>query len=376
MKKILFFIERLSFDGKIGGAEKVLCNLANHMDLQKYDITVQTVFPDKASYMLSEDIHYKHIFRQENKLSSLRYRLETALGLTYLFHIRGSYDIEAAYLEFGPTKVMAASTNKEAKKLAWIHCDLETAIVDKEKFRKKSEKYYQAMDNVICVSEKVQKSFCQIFGEKHSTVVLHNIIDDTEIKEKSKEILPEVIKKEMFTILAVGRLSPPKNYIRLLRTVKWLKDDGFAFRLWIVGDGEERKKLEQFIRENKIEDMVTLWGFQRNPYPFMRAADLLVCSSNYEGYSTFVSEGLILEKPILTTDCSGMHELLGDSEYGTIVNNNDDAFYEGLKKILKDPEDQLLKMQKKAQKRSADLRMEKLLEETEVFFDQILSEDI
>lgn len=375
MKKILFFIERLSFDGKIGGAEKVLCNLVNHMDLQKYDITVQTVFPDKASYMLSEDIHYKHIFRQENKLSLLRYRLETTLGLTYLLHIRGNYDIEAAYLEFGPTKVMAASTNKKAKKLAWIHCDLETAIADKEKFRKKSEKYYQAMDNVICVSEKVQKSFCQIFGEKHSTVVLHNVIDDTEIKEKSKEILPEVIKKEMFTILAVGRLSPPKNYIRLLKTVKWLKDDGFAFRLWIVGDGEERKKLEQFIRENKIEDMVTLWGFQRNPYPFMRAADLLVCSSNYEGYSTFVSEGLILEKPILTTDCSGMHELLGDSEYGTIVNNNDDAFYYGLKNILIDSDNKIPEMQKKAGEQASAFILENLISDTEKFFDHVLKED-
>ena len=75
-------------------------------------------------------------------------------------------------------------------------------------------------------------------------------------------------------------------------------------------------------------------GFRDNPYCLMGTADLLVCSSVFEGFSTFITEGLILGKPIVTTDVSGMRELLGDSEYGLITANDDEAFYEGVKRML------------------------------------------
>ena len=79
-----------------------------------------------------------------------------------------------------------------------------------------------------------------------------------------------------------------------------------------------------------------LLGFRENPYNLMYAADILVCSSIFEGFSTFVTEGLILGKPIVTTDVSGMHELLSDSEYGLITANDDEAFYAGVKRMSRD----------------------------------------
>ncbi len=373
MVKILFFIERLSIDGTIGGAEKVLCNLVNHMDPKKYDVTVHTVFPDKAAYMLKKNICFKSIFKHDMRLFQWIYRLETALGLTYILHLKSEYDIEIAFLEFGATKVMAASTNKNAKKLAWVHCDLEDAIIDKNKFRKKTRTYYRNMNKVVCVSEKAKNSFFEIFGNAYETVVLHNVVDDEEIKRKALYELPGNIEKRKITLLAVGRLSPPKNYIRLLKAVNKLIKDGFDFDLWIVGEGTERKSLETYIKENQLSHVVKLWGFQKNPYPFMQRADLLVCSSNYEGYSTFVTEGLILGKPIITTECSGMRELLGDSEFGLIVPNNDDAFYEGLKKILSDSAKTLYRMNRQAMKRSDDFKIDKLVSDVDAFFDQILS---
>ena len=63
---------------------------------------------------------------------------------------------------------------------------------------------------------------------------------------------------------------------------------------------------------------------------------MLVCSSRYEGFSTFITEGMILGKPVVTTDCTGMRELLGESEYGLIVENNEEALLEGMKKMLND----------------------------------------
>ena len=107
--------------------------------------------------------------------------------------------------------------------------------------------------------------------------------------------------------------------------------------LWVIGEGEERPLLEAYIRENHLEESAKLLGFRDNPYCLMGTADLLVCSSVFEGFSTFITEGLILGKPIVTTDVSGMRELLGDSEYGLITANDDEAFYEGVKRMLTEP---------------------------------------
>lgn len=329
MIKILFHIDTLVG----GGAEKVLCNLVNHMDHSKFDITVQTVYPDDAAKYLADGIHYKSIYPSRNKFYLMTYRVEAALGLVYSLHMKDDYDIEIAYLEFGPTKVIASSTNKKAKKIAWVHCDFDIAIKDKEAFVRKTAKQYMKFDKIACVSEKCKDSFVSMFGNDPEVVVIHNVIDDKETLEKADQPLIGVEKKRL-TLCTVGRLSAPKNYIRLLKTANKLHGDVFDFDLWFVGDGEQRYLIEDFIREHDMESYVTLFGFQKNPYPYMKAADLLVCSSDYEGFSTFIAEGLILGKPIITTDCSGMHEILDQYASGYIVENNDEAFYQGLKKYL------------------------------------------
>ena len=118
MIKILFFIETL----RSGGAEKVMIDLVNHMDQAKFDITVQTVWPCDAKKYLAPGIRYKSMYSAENKANHLRYRAEAESGLAYRLHIKDDYDIECAYIEMGPTKVLSASTNKKAKKLARVHC--------------------------------------------------------------------------------------------------------------------------------------------------------------------------------------------------------------------------------------------------------------
>lgn len=105
----------------------------------------------------------------------------------------------------------------------------------------------------------------------------------------------------------------------------------------------------------------------------MYAADILVCSSIFEGFSTFVTEGLILGKPIVTTDVSGMHELLGDSEYGLITANDDEAFYEGVKRMLTEP-GLLEHYAEQAKIRGRDFKQEKLVQATEHYLSQMLLE--
>ena len=368
MIKMLFHIDTLVG----GGAEKVLCNLVNHMDQSKFDITIQTVFPDDADKYLVDGIHYKYIYPSDNSFYRNLYRAEAVMGLVYPLHMKDDYDIEVAYLEFGPTKVIASSTNKKAKKIAWVHCDFDIAIKDKEDFIHKAKKQYQQFDKIACVSEKCKESFVSMFGNDPEVVVIHNVIDDQEILEKAEQPLPDIAEKRMFTLCTVGRLSAPKNYIRLLRTVKRLYGEGHDFNLWMVGDGEQRELIEEYIAANKMDSYVKCMGFQRNPYPFMKAADLLVCSSDYEGFSTFIAEGLVLGKPIVTTDCSGMRELLGDSEYGMIVPNNDEAFYDGLKRMLSFDKAQLACNAEKSAERGKMFSMNYSINKTELYFDSMI----
>ena len=365
MINILFFIESLSG----GGAEKVLCNLVNAMDQTKFSVTVQTLYPEDAGKYLAQGIRYRYCYPKASRWNDRRMRIEAALGLTYPLHIRDAYDIEVAYLECGATKIMAGSTNKQALKLAWVHSDLKSWGGDVSAFAAKTRKYYEKYDAAVCVSENVRRSFEELFGSAVRAVTVYNTINDADIVEKAARPLPEGIAKHRFTVVTVGRLSAPKHFTRALMAHKRLLEEGISHDLWIVGEGEERSVLEEYIRDNHLEASAKLLGFHENPYNLMKCADLLICSSIYEGFSTFVAEGLILGKPIVTTHVSGMRELLGDSEYGLITENDDEAFYQGMKRMLTDPQ-LLTHYREQAELRGKDFSCEKLVRATETFLKQ------
>ena len=95
------------------------------------------------------------------------------------------------------------------------------------------------------------------------------------------------------------------------------------------------KGAREYIAKNNLENIVSLPGFTPNPYSIIKEHDLFVCSSRAEGYSTAVTEALILGLPVITTDCSGMRELLGENnEYGVVVQNDEESLYNGIKKFL------------------------------------------
>ncbi len=367
--KILFFIETL----RGGGAEKVLCDLVNAMDREKFEITVQTLWKADAAQFLKPWIRYRSCYAAPGRLNGLRSRLEAAAGLTYPLHIRDDYDLEVAYLEFGSTKILAGSTNKNAKKIAWVHSDLARKLDGSPETRAKLDRQYAAYDRIVCVSNTAKESFVRLFGRETDVAVLYNTVDDGAIREKAELALPSLPEKRRLTLAAVGRLSEEKRYDLLIRVHQKLLEEGLAQDLWIVGEGDRRSELEALIAENGLSDSVKLLGFQSNPYPFMKAADLLVCSSRYEGLSTFVTEGLILGKPIVTTECSGMRELLGDSEYGLIVENEEEALREGLRRLLNDAALRE-RFAAAAALRGKDFSARALAEETERFFIDLLEE--
>lgn len=369
MVKVLFLIEHM----KMGGAENVLCNLVNNLDPQKFDITVQSIWPNDNQQQFRPGVHLRSCYQKHSKWTDWLMRIEAQLKLTYPLRIRDDYDIECAFLEFAPTKILAASTNRKAKKVAWVHCDLLKVAEDTGSNVECCARWYQKYDRVVCVAEKVKESYQHLFGDNPSSVVIHNVIDDDRIRRLSHQPADLGNDNGKQSVVTLGRLESPKNYEGLLRIHKRLLSEGFRYNLLILGKGFLQAKLEQYIRENNLQDSVKMPGYIDNPYPYLKNADLLVCSSKYEGFSTFITEGLILGKAIVTTDCSGMKEQLGESEFGLITPNDEEALYQGMKRMLSD--DSLRKhYEEKALLRGRLFSAQHLVRETEEFLLSLVKE--
>ena len=371
MIKILFLIPELSG----GGAEKVLCNLVNNMDLSKFDITVQTVNAHDPKEYLKKGIHYKSIIHSETKFGrkwkECWYRFCTEFKLTYPLYIKDDYDIEVAYLECGATKVMAASTNKRAKKIAWVHCD----VKKKGLTAKKTGKYYLKYDQVVCVSESSKSSFEEVFSDYAKATVLYNVIDEEEIYQKLQEKQDNRWETDVFHILTVGRICFEKGCDRLLQVCELLKIHGYNFKIHLLGEGPDKEQLIERAKELGVSDYIEFEGFKSNPYPYMNNADLIVIPSRSEALSTVAIESLIMGKPVVTTPCSGMRELFGESEYGIITDDSVESLYINIKRMIDSPN--LLKMYAEAaRRRGLSFRKEEIVKKTEALFEKLLNNRI
>lgn len=347
-KRVLFVINSLWG----GGAEKVFQTLLCNLDKEKYDITVYSVNEGVVSAPYPEDgVIYRHFFGQgvKSRFGRLKTHLINKLKLLVYYHLspgwfyrlfmRGTYDVEIAFIEGYATRIVSGSTNKRSNKLAWVHIDLEKNHWTDVAYQSKNEEEssYRRFDFIPVVSRSVYASMTSLFKGLDTFVVIKNPIDEKAIYSQSKAFKAE-FPFAGIKLVSIGRLEDQKGYDRLLPVVKRLVDEGYDLSLTILGEGSQRKSLMKYIEEHGLEERVSLLGFQSNPYPWLVGADLFVCSSRSEGYSTVVTEALILGLPVITTDCAGMDELLDGGKYGVIVDNNDDAIYCGLKSFMENPE--------------------------------------
>ena len=104
--------------------------------------------------------------------------------------------------------------------------------------------------------------------------------------------------------------------------------------MWILGEGSMHAKLENLIHINHLENMVTLLGFQRNPYPWIAGSDAFVCTSRAEGFSLVIAEAMVLKTPVFSVDCSGPNELLDYGKYGILVENTEEQLTDMLRKLI------------------------------------------
>lgn len=379
MKKKKILIVSNSLYG--GGAEKILQTILNNLNYSKYDITLCSFHKDVINHnYYPKQIKYKFLFGKNkikliDKLNGIIFN-KMPIKLFYFFNIHSKYDIEIAFIEGESTKLVSGSYNKFSKKISWVHVDLINTPWTSVVFHSNDEETssYNHFDRILCVSDSVKNAFLEKYklNDKEKVFVQYNPIDEVLIKKLSLENIQDdyLYNNKDLEFIAVGRLVEQKGFDRLLRVVKRLRNEGFKFQLSILGDGEKKNELEEYIKSNNLKDTVKLLGFKNNPYPYMKKSDLLICSSRSEGFSTVIAEGLILGLPILSTCCAGIYELFGDRKCGIITKNNEDSLYEGLKKIVQD-KNCLFKYAKEAYLRGQDFSLSNKIKEIEELFDNI-----
>lgn len=337
-KKILFFI----FDLGPGGAERVLINLVNQLDLNQYDITVHTLFSHGINEKnLSKKIKLKTVFKCKPFHGISYLLLLFSPNFLHKLFIRDNFDVEIAYLENSPTRIISGCNNKNTKKFAWVHINIDNISNFFRPYRNINEakKCYYKFDKIAFVSNSTKQSFLK--RSKWTTLnseIVHNTLNINTIKTLSLKNINYRLDTQVINLCTIGRLTKQKGYERLINCLSKLNENGYKrWNLYILGTGELEQNLHKQVKTNNLEKQIKFIGYDVNPYKHLSRMDLYVCSSYNEGYSTAVTESIILGIPVITTNCSGMAEIFGDLHPGIIVNNDENGLYSGLKYIMENP---------------------------------------
>ena len=339
MKKIVFGITSLS----LGGAERVLVDICNSLK-DKYDITIFTLYGE-GEFETQLDKKVKIVNMYNTKRDELNKNTKLMLSAKlmnnslrkkiYDKYFKDKYDVEVAFLEGPITWIMSEESN--AKKIAWVHNDIEDVFGTGKKAEAKqkiNKECYSKYDELVFVSKDNENKFKKYFADnKVSKRVIYNYLDTSLVKEKAdKESAPE-IKDDLTSFVQVSRLVDQKAVSRLIDVHKKLIDDKLNHRIYIVGNGPLEDELRTKIKSLNLEDTFILLGGKKNPYPYIKASDYFMLTSYYEGYPMVLLEARALNKYILLTD-SAAREALKEYDDSKIVENSEEGIYEGIKYIL------------------------------------------
>lgn len=357
-KRVCFVIHTLSG----GGAERILVNTVNKLNKDLYDITVFCIVDTGIlRWDLSSDIKYKslfnnpfrneikekeynnfsgHLLSNKNLLKSFFIKIYILfwklfpIGIINKIFIGNNFDITISFLEGISSKFVSYT---KGKKYSWIHVDLLKERKSENIFMSFNSEQgtYQKFDKIICVSKEVSDSVIKKYNiDKNKIEIIYNNIDVKNIIDKSREFsFPN--EKNYFSIVSVGRLTKQKGFDRLIKVANSLKKCNYKFKIDIYGEGPDKDNLFKLIKYLDLEKYVFLKGFVKNPYPYILGADLFVCSSRAEGYSTVITESLILGTPVVSTLCAGVKEQLSNNE-GLIACNNEEDLFKKIKMVMDD----------------------------------------
>lgn len=249
-------------------------------------------------------------------------------SLFYKWLVKGQYDVNIAFQCGISQRIIASGVGTGHDSIAWMH-GYDEGLVYREE--------YERMGKVVCVSRYNAERLSREIGNTVEVDYSYNPTNDEKIRLEGLSPI-DISRPNRFLFVAVGRLSPEKGFSRLLDCAHKLKSDGYDFSLWLIGDGPLRPSLQEQISNHGLGDNVILLGFKSNPHAYTSKADVLVCSSFSEGYSTVCAEAIMLGVPVITTRISGAEEIITDAKCGLVFPSDTDSLYDAMKYCVLFPE--------------------------------------
>lgn len=332
---------------EMGGVEKVILSLLNNLNKEKFEMTLQvSLYQGELRDKVPSDIRYiknnkgKEDFSRQSLtrtfqllVRNLKVRLFNLFpSISDKIYLKEKFDIEIAtsYTDF---EFVLNSSNKFSKKIGWFHSDitfpkLQPAV---PKILNQIPKF----DYFIFGSQQTKDIFTQTYPnfKLPENQVILNAIPIEEIKQKAVEFVPDFGTKDP-VFVSVGRLHSRKGYHKLIEVHNKLIKDGFAHKIIIIGDGEEKDNLENLTKMYGVQNSFVLLGSLLNPYPYVKNADFFVMPSESEGWPLIIADTLILQKPILSTAVGGIPEMIRHLENGYLINYDTDEMYNAMTEFL------------------------------------------
>lgn len=243
------------------------------------------------------------------------------------------YDLCISFLtphNIGSDKVRAK------KRLAWIHTDYSTVSINPDL----ELPVWNSYDYIASISPEVTRSFLTVFPSLAAKIVdIENMLSSAfilgraEEKDVSRELTGDI------NLLSIGRYCNAKNYDNVPDIAKRMIGHGFVnFKWYIIGFGGSEALIKSKIKEAGMEDHVILLGKKDNPYPYIKACDIYVQPSRYEGKSVTVREAQILGKPVVVTAYPTAKSQINNGVDGVIVPLDNEGCALGLAEIIKNTE--------------------------------------
>ncbi len=356
-KRVLFLIHDLG----PGGAEKVLVNLVNGLDKEKFDVSLRVLFdwgPNRKN--ISPDVHFSSWIGRNLPANSHWMKLLTPQQLWKMI-IPDTYDVVVSFLEGPCARVVGGCPENDPKTVSWVH----TPVLNEKKFtegfrnRDEAEQCYDRADAMVFVSRDVREAFRQFFVPRKIERILYNVYNSEKIRRLAAENAPVPMDGDRINWCGMGKLIPLKGWDRMLSVQQNLLKDNIPAHFYLIGDGPQRLQLERRTAELGVSDSVTFTGYLDNPYAVLSKCDLYVNASEREGFSTAVVEALLCGTPVCAVDIGGMKELLGENnEFGIVTENDDEALYQAVRQIFTDGAFREAYRQR-AKKRAEDFDLEK-----------------
>lgn len=196
------------------------------------------------------------------------------------------------------------------------------------------------LDYIAAVSDQCRTAFLERFPHLLcKTIVIENILSSELIRRQAMEFDGNL---EMFPeagvtrLLSVGRFCYPKGFDQAVLACRALIDEGYNVRWHIIGFGPDEEMIRRVIKEQRLEDRFIILGKKTNPYPYIRACDLFVQPSRYEGNAVSVREAQILGKPVLITRYPTAASQVEEGVDGHVCEPSVDGIVAGVRRLIND----------------------------------------